>query len=92
MHPTITVTPKGVGRLRTGHPWVYRSDLAASDGTPAGLVALADERGKPLGTALFSPFSEIRARWLAPAGTSVDAAWWRGMLEAARKLRAALDA
>ncbi len=90
MHPTITVTPKGVGRLRTGHPWVYRSDLVEPPGTPAGLVELADERGKPLGTALFSPFSEIRARRLTSAGTAVDAAWWRAMIAAALARRAGI--
>lgn len=79
----VTVMPKGVGRLRAGHPWVYRTDLRDAAGVPAGLVQLADERGKPLGTALYSPASEIRARWLAPAGVTVDAQWWRGMVRAA---------
>jgi len=64
--PTVTVQSKGVGRLRAGHPWVYRTDLAGASGVPAGLARLADERGRPLGTALHSPHSEIRVRWLAP--------------------------
>lgn len=79
----VTVMPKGVGRLRAGHPWVYRTDLRDAAGVGAGLVQLADERGKPLGTALYSPASEIRARWLAPAGVTVNAPWWRGMVRAA---------
>ena len=87
--PVITVQPKGVGRLRAGHPWVYRSDLA-SDGAPAGLVALADERGRELGTALYSPHSEIRVRRLAPPGVTVDTAWWHGMLTAALARRAGI--
>jgi 23S rRNA (cytosine1962-C5)-methyltransferase len=86
----ITVTPKGVGRLRTGHPWVFRSDVRGEADVPAGLVALADERGKALGTALYSPHSEIRARWLAAPGTTVDAAWWRAMVAAALGRRAAI--
>lgn len=79
----VTVAPKGVGRLRAGHPWVYRSDLRDAAGAPAGIAQLADERGKPLGTALYSPASEIRARWLAPPGVAVDAEWWHGMVRAA---------
>jgi 23S rRNA (cytosine1962-C5)-methyltransferase len=79
--PVITIRPKGVGRLRAGHPWVYRSDVDGE--APAGLVRLADERGKPLGTALWSPHSEIRVRRLAPDGVTVDAAWWREMLAGA---------
>ncbi len=81
MH-SITVTPKGVGRLRQGHPWVYRSDLRPADGVDAGLVRLADQRGRGLGTALFSPHSEIRVRWLAAEGVTVDAGWWRAMVAA----------
>jgi len=80
--PTLVVSPKGVGRLRTGHPWIFRSDLSEDGGEP-GLAQLVDGRGKGLGTALYSPASEIRARWLAPAGTAVDRAWWTAMVRAA---------
>jgi len=80
--PTVVVSPKGVGRLRTGHPWIFRSDLSEDGGEP-GLAQLVDGRGKGLGTALYSPASEIRARWLAPAGTAVDRAWWTAMVRAA---------
>ncbi len=88
--PNVVVTPKGVGRLRTGHPWVYRTDLEDVEGAGAGLVALADERGKPLGTALWSPHSEIRARRLAPPGEPVDGAWWRARVAAALARRAGI--
>jgi len=88
-HPTVIVRPKGVGRLRAGHPWVYRTDLA-TDGLPAGLVTLTDERGQELGTALWSPHSEIRVRRLAPPGTVVDAAWWRAAVQAAQARRAGI--
>jgi len=83
--PTLVVAPPGVGRLRAGHPWVFRSDVAAADGAAdaPGLARLVDGRGKGLGTALFSPASEIRARWLAAEGVTVDRAWWTGMVAAA---------
>jgi 23S rRNA (cytosine1962-C5)-methyltransferase len=84
---SIKVLPKGVGRLRAGHPWVYRTDLADTSGLEAGLVRLVDERGKGLGTALFSPHSEIRVRRLAEEGVTVDAAWWRAALAAAVRRR-----
>jgi len=80
---SVSITPKGQARLRAGHPWIYRSDLGRHDGIEAGLVRLVDERGKGLGSALFSPHSEIRARWLAPEGVAVDAAWWLAMIRAA---------
>jgi 23S rRNA (cytosine1962-C5)-methyltransferase len=84
----VLVTSRGVDRLRARHPWVYRSDLGRHEGVPAGLVRLVDNGGKGLGTALFSPHSEIRARWLAPEGTTVDAAWWAAALSAAVARRA----
>jgi 23S rRNA (cytosine1962-C5)-methyltransferase len=90
MPTDIAVLPKGVGRLRAGHPWVYRSDLAATGGLDAGLVHLVDQRGKGLGTALFSPHSEIQVRWLAAEGTVVDAAWWTAMVAAAAARRAGI--
>jgi 23S rRNA (cytosine1962-C5)-methyltransferase len=86
VNPTLVVSPKGVGRLRTGHPWVFRSDLREDGGAP-GLARLVDERGKGLGTALYSTASEIRARWLAPEGTAVDGTWWRALVRAALERR-----
>ena len=85
--PTVVVAPRGVGRLRAGHPWIFRSDIRDADGDRAGLAHLVDERGKGLGTALYSPASEIRTRWLAPEGTVVDGAWWQAMLAAALERR-----
>src|SRR2546423_14516501 len=90
MIPTVPVTPKGAARLAAGHPWVYRSDLGQHDGLEAGLVHLADSRGKRLGTALFSPHSEIRVRWLAPEGVSVDGGWWRAAILRAAARRAGI--
>jgi len=87
---SVSLTPKGQSRLRSGHPWIYRSDLGRHEGIDAGLVRIVDERGKGLGTALFSPHSEIRARWLAPDGVSVDAAWWLAMIRAASDRRRGL--
>jgi 23S rRNA (cytosine1962-C5)-methyltransferase len=59
----IKVSPRGVTRLKSGHVWVYRSDVLSADGIPPGsLVAVTDQRGKPLGTALYSSSSQIAIR------------------------------
>jgi len=86
------LTARGAERLRAGHPWVFRTDLTDEPGGRAGLVAVHDDRGRPLGTALYSPASEIRLRWLAPDGVTVDAAWWRAMVAGAAARRARIDA
>ena len=59
----IKVSPRGAARLKTGHVWVYRSDVLSADGAaPGSLVAVTDQRGKPLGTALYSSSSQIAIR------------------------------
>jgi 23S rRNA (cytosine1962-C5)-methyltransferase len=83
MTPRVMISPKGAGRIAAGHPWVYRSDIREDASIPAGLVSVTDHRGKPLGTALYSPHSEIRVRWLAPDGVTVDDGWWRATIAAA---------
>jgi 23S rRNA (cytosine1962-C5)-methyltransferase len=64
--PTVKVSPRGASRLKAGHVWVYRSDiLSASDVPPGSLTAVTDQRGKPLGTALYSSSSQIAIRMIA---------------------------
>ena len=63
---TIVVTRRGTERLRAGHVWVYRSDLTpSSQAPPGGLVEVRDERGKRLGSALYSGASQIAIRLLS---------------------------
>jgi 23S rRNA (cytosine1962-C5)-methyltransferase len=64
--PSLKLSPRGVARLQAGHPWVYRSDIAASDDVaPGALVRVTDLRGKFLGTALYSSSSQIAIRMIA---------------------------
>src|SRR3989454_10010538 len=65
--PTVKVSRRGASRLKDGHVWVYRSDLVSADGVPPGAVVdVADERGKFLGTALYSSSSQIAIRMVSP--------------------------
>ena len=64
--PTVKVSPRGAARLKTGHVWVYRSDVVSADNVPPGsLVRVSDHRGKILGTALYSSSSQIAIRMLS---------------------------
>jgi len=64
--PAIIVNHRGAARLRGGHLWVYRSDLVPPAEAPAGaLVHVRDERGRRLGSALYSSASEIAIRLLS---------------------------
>jgi 23S rRNA (cytosine1962-C5)-methyltransferase len=69
--PKIKVSPRGAARLKAGHVWVYRSDILSSDGVaPGSLVTVTDQRGKPLGTALYSSSSQIAIRLISSAPVS----------------------
>ena len=64
--PTVKVSPRGASRLKAGHVWVYRSDiLSANEVPPGSLTAVTDQRGKPLGTALYSSSSQIAIRMIS---------------------------
>lgn len=66
--PVVVVNTRGAARLRAGHPWVYRSDVLASDGVRRGaVVKINNERGKFLGTGFYSTASEIALRLLSPS-------------------------
>ncbi|MGA9355989.1 MAG: class I SAM-dependent rRNA methyltransferase [Terriglobales bacterium] len=70
--PAVTVSARGATRLKSGHPWVYRSDLTASpEVAPGATVQVLDPRGKPLGTALYSSSSQIAIRMIASAREEV---------------------
>jgi 23S rRNA (cytosine1962-C5)-methyltransferase len=64
--PVVKVSPRGANRLKEGHVWVYRSDIVSADGIPPGAtVVVVNERGKLLGTALYSSASQIAIRLIS---------------------------
>src|ERR1022692_2625131 len=68
----VRISRRGATRLKDGHVWVYRSDIISADGAvPGALVNVADERGKSLGTALYSSASQIAVRMIS-AGPVAD--------------------
>lgn len=71
------VSPRGAARWQRGHPWIFRSDVVRFPDAPAGRVRVDDARGRAIGTALWSPQSEISLRMVDrdPAAL-LDAAWW----------------
>jgi 23S rRNA (cytosine1962-C5)-methyltransferase len=85
----VAVARRAADRLRAGHVWVYRSDLEAmpKDLEP-GLVPVIDGRGALLGTALYSPASEIALRLIAQDLIADESRW----LELLRgRMRAAIE-
>jgi 23S rRNA (cytosine1962-C5)-methyltransferase len=89
--PTARVSDKGAARWTRGHPWIYRSDVTAEPEL-AGCCRVLDRRGKYLGTALYSPRSEIRLRLLATEDRAIDADWWRERFRLSLRRRDGIDA
>jgi 23S rRNA (cytosine1962-C5)-methyltransferase len=73
------VDRRAADRLRAGHPWVYASDVVEVTGeerdAPTGLIPVADQRGIPLGTALYSPQSQIVLRLVSRDLLTADGEW-----------------
>jgi 23S rRNA (cytosine1962-C5)-methyltransferase len=62
--PTVVISARGEERLRTGHPWIYRGDLADVRAAPGDVVVVRSPRSHPLGLALYSSRSQIAIRML----------------------------
>jgi 23S rRNA (cytosine1962-C5)-methyltransferase len=85
------VSRRGAARWDAGHPWIFRSDVVTAPDTPAGAVTVHDQRGKPLGTALWSPASEISLRLMdTDPRATLDTSWWTTRIGAAIARRGAL--
>ncbi|HEY4306384.1 MAG TPA: class I SAM-dependent rRNA methyltransferase [Gemmatimonadaceae bacterium] len=92
MYDLAVVSAKGARRWQLGHPWIYRSDVVERPTAPAGAVRVQDQRGKPIGVALWSPSSEISLRMVDRHPTAeLDEAWWRQRVGAAIERRQSLD-
>jgi 23S rRNA (cytosine1962-C5)-methyltransferase len=87
------VSARGTRRWSHGHPWIFRSDVTVRPEQPAGAVVVVDHRGKQIGTALWSPASEIALRMVdTNPRAALDHAWWRTRIRSAAGRRAPLDA
>ena len=85
------VSRRAADRLRAGHLWVYASDVESvtvpdPEGDPPPLLLVADGRGLSLGTALYSPTSQIALRMVSRQ--ALDQAGWLKLLES--RLRSAI--
>jgi 23S rRNA (cytosine1962-C5)-methyltransferase len=88
--PGALVNRRAADRLRSGYLWVYASDIESielpDEGDPPALLPVADSRGLLLGTALYSPSSQIALRLIARE--DIDEPGWLQLL--ATRLRIAI--
>ena len=91
MNGRATITRRGEDRIRAGHVWVYRSDVAAVEASPGDTVAVFGSRGRPIGHGLYSDRSQIALRMLSDAATPADLSLWQERLSRAIAYRESLN-
>ena len=86
----VTISARGEQRVRSGHPWIYRSDVVEVDAEGGDLVQVFGPRQRLVGHALFSDRSQIAIRMLSRGEQRVDESVIRRRLEAALAYRDSL--
>ena len=72
----VRVNRRAVERVRSGHPWIFASDvLDRGEAQPGDAVAVVDAAGHALGTAHYSSTSQICLRMLSERLVAVDRAF-----------------
>jgi 23S rRNA (cytosine1962-C5)-methyltransferase len=84
---TVVITSRGVERLRSGHLWVYRSDVRTAPAESGAIVRLTDDRGRFHGRAFYSDKSQIAVRLLTHDDRPVDRAFFTERLRRAAEYR-----
>jgi 23S rRNA (cytosine1962-C5)-methyltransferase len=84
------LTKRGAARARSGHPWIYRSDVAGAAGEAGDVVRVVDRAKRFLGQAFYNPKSEITLRIATRQDEEIDEAFFRSRIEKARTYRESL--
>ena len=90
MIPTVTISVRGEQRLRGGHPWIYRTDIAGVNAGGGDIVVVQNVKGRTLGSALFSDRSQIAIRMLIDGERPADEALIAARIDAAIGFRESL--
>lgn len=88
--PSASISPKGAARVRAGHLWIYRSDVIRRPKAASGAVVRVTEqreRGRFLAWAHYGAESKITLRLLTTQEVTIERAFWRARLQAARAWR-----
>jgi 23S rRNA (cytosine1962-C5)-methyltransferase len=81
---TVRVNRKAAGRVASGHPWIFSSDVTdRADAQPGDAVKVVDPRGKFLGVAHYSSTSEITLRMLSDRDEPIGREFFQRRITAA---------
>ncbi len=82
---------RGAKRVRSGHPWVYRSDVEVMAGEAGDVVRVVDRGRNFLGMAFGNPKSEISLRIASRRDEEIGKKWFRERIEKALEYRKSLE-
>src|ERR671932_258187 len=85
------LTRRGAARARSGHPWIYRSDVAEATGVAGDVARVVDRSGRFLGHAFYNPKSEITLRIATREDEEINEAFFRTRIERAWAYRESLN-
>jgi 23S rRNA (cytosine1962-C5)-methyltransferase len=86
--PEVKVNRKAAGRVASGHPWIFASDVTdLGDAEPGDAVRVTDPASRLLGTALYSSSSQIMLRMISPRIQAADRAFFLQRIGAAMAYR-----
>ncbi len=84
----VTISARGVDRILSGHPWIYRADLIDDGGAePGAIVRVNDRRKRSFGKALYSSKSQIALRLLTRENREVNKDFFAERIRAAAAYR-----
>ena len=85
----IILLPGKEKRVFTGHPWIFRSDIARTKGDPqpGDAVRVTASNGRFLAMAAYNPASQIALRVLSHRDEPIDEAFIRGRVHRAVEYR-----
>jgi 23S rRNA (cytosine1962-C5)-methyltransferase len=88
----LVLRPQREARIRGGHPWIYRTDVARLDGpwTDAEAVTVCAADGRVLGRGFYNPRPQIVCRLMTRHDEPVDDGFLRRRLHAAWAYRGTL--
>ncbi len=90
MSGSVVISARGEQRVRSGHPWIYRTDVVDVDAEGGAIVQVIGPRRRTIGYALFSDQSQIAIRMLTRGEAAADLALLRTRLKSAFACRTAL--
>jgi 23S rRNA (cytosine1962-C5)-methyltransferase len=88
----IKVSQRGADRIRSGHLWVYRSDIRSAEAQGGAAVRVTDEHDNFLGRAFFSSRSQITLRLITRDDVPIDREFLKSRILAAVEYRKSLIA